>query len=1041
MRNIAILLTAMTLVACGGGGDAQTPPVSTAPSPAPAPPAPTNPPPAPDPAPAPTPPTETAPPNNGAAADYINFETVPTRAFAKSGKQLFVTNPRNNHVDVFDISAETPVLTTSIAVGMEPIALAVQDNNLWVVNHLSDSVSIIDITNETLHVSRTLLVGDEPRDIVFADNKAFITTAHRGQHRTHSSIADIQGSGDPQTHTASIGRADIWVFDPSNLGTALGGKPVKIIELFGDTPRGLAVSPDGKSVYAAVFNSGNQTTVIHEAVMCYGFTDDDPNAEYSGARPCYIRDGINSPNGLADAGLPGGRPAPGWNKDGIPQPWTSMIVKYDGESGQWRDTLGRNFSNGVRFNLPDQDVFQISTETLSLTRSYPHVGTTLFNMVVNPQTGNVYVTNTDSSNHIRFEGPGQHGGSTVQGQIAKARISTLTGDGVNVQHLNTHIDYAQLKAPASVKQASVATPLDMAITHDGNTLFVAALGSNKVAVYNTANLEGDFDPVQAANNHIPVTGGPAGLWLDEEANRLYVLTHFDHALVTLNATTGAELSRLPLISPEPEAIAEGRFMLYDANRSSSNGEASCASCHVFGDMDHLSWNLGNPDESNSADPQPQPTANLTRLSCDLIGPDDPLCTFLEIVNGNGKLDEFASMKGPMNTQTLRGMSTHGHMHWRGDRANGYFGIDTEQTLDERLSFKNFIVAFDGLLGMDIDLPDSSSAGTKSDAVVALENDMEKFTNFALSLQMPPNPHKGLDNTHSTTGQTGRNFFNGTRRGDGAADDTNANGPEPDGVNCAGCHELDPAKGFYGTNGGVSHGGEILMLKTPQLRNLYQKVGMFGLPDRENFLPSTTREHQGDQIRGFGFLHDGATDKLFNFLQGAVFDNGEEGCPPGIDASHGCELNFGPIGIQDDNMRQSIVDYLMEFDTDLAPIVGQQITLSKALFTEDMQLRVEMLEERAGTQFISKTLGGTVTECDLVAKGIVAGEVRGYLFNAADHTYTPDKADQAPVSSADMRTLSQTAENVLTFTCTPPGSGRRMAIDEDRDGVLNGDEEK
>ena len=32
---------------------------------------------------------------------------------------------------------------------------------------------------------------------------------------------------------------------------------------------------------------------------------------------------------------------------------------------------------------------------------------------------------------------------------------------------------------------------------------------------------------------------------------------------------------------------------------------------------------------------------------------------------------------------------------------GYFGDDLEQTLDEKQSFKNFIVAFEGLLGMNI----------------------------------------------------------------------------------------------------------------------------------------------------------------------------------------------------------------------------------------------------------------------------------------------------------------------------------------------------
>ena len=79
------------------------------------------------------------------------------------------------------------------------------------MNHLSDSVSIVDISAEQPYVTRTLLVGDEPRDIVFAQDKVFITTAHRGQHRTHASLSGVSGAGDPQTHVAGTPRADVWV--------------------------------------------------------------------------------------------------------------------------------------------------------------------------------------------------------------------------------------------------------------------------------------------------------------------------------------------------------------------------------------------------------------------------------------------------------------------------------------------------------------------------------------------------------------------------------------------------------------------------------------------------------------------------------------------------------------------------------------------------------------------------------------------------------------------------------------------------------------
>src|SRR6185295_9131644 len=121
----------------------------------------------------------------------------------------------------------------------------------------------VDVASSPRRVTRTLLVGDEPRDIVFAGpggNRAFITTAHRGQNINF----------DPQFTSQGKGRADVWVFDATALGASLGGDPVKVLKLFGDTPRALAVSPDGATVYAAAFHSGNRTTALNEQIVCDG---------------------------------------------------------------------------------------------------------------------------------------------------------------------------------------------------------------------------------------------------------------------------------------------------------------------------------------------------------------------------------------------------------------------------------------------------------------------------------------------------------------------------------------------------------------------------------------------------------------------------------------------------------------------------------------------------------------------------------------------------------------------------------------------------
>src|SRR5262249_28133223 len=158
-------------------------------------------------------------------------------------------------LEIFRIGEHGLVHTASIPVGLEPVAVAARSNReVWVVNHLSDSVSVVALDDQdddlTGQVERTLLVGDEPRDIVFAGpgrKGAFITTAHRGETLPL----------DPQLTTRGVGRADVWVFDADELGRdfgGLGGTPLAIVPLFTDTPRPLAVTPDGTRVYAAGFH-------------------------------------------------------------------------------------------------------------------------------------------------------------------------------------------------------------------------------------------------------------------------------------------------------------------------------------------------------------------------------------------------------------------------------------------------------------------------------------------------------------------------------------------------------------------------------------------------------------------------------------------------------------------------------------------------------------------------------------------------------------------------------------------------------------------
>lgn len=911
---------------------------------------------------------------------FVEFESGHVRPIATSpdGTRLFAVNTPNGTLEIFNITPGGLTFQTRVPVGMEPVALAARSNNeVWVVNHLSDSVSVVTLTGIP-HVTRTLLVGDEPRDIVFAGTggRAFITTAHRGQHRTDPSISSVQGAGDPKFTTPSVPRADVWVFDPANLGTTVGGTPVKIMSFFTDTPRALAVSPDKNTVYVAGFKTGNQTTTVMPFLICPGFKP---------GKPCVNANGSISP---------GGNPGPATNFEGKQAPEVALIVKYNNNTGHWEDELHRVWDHAVRFKLPDKDVFSVDANSLNQTASFARVGTTLFNMVTNPATGTLYVANTEAFNHVRFEGPGIFGGHTVQGHLAETRVTVIAGSSVTPIHLNKHIDYTKLASSPGfdpgAKDHSLSTPLDMAVTSDGRTLYLAAFGSSKVGVFDTAALESNtFDPTAISANYLPVSGGgPSGLVLDEARNRLYVMTRFDNAVKVIDLGTKQEIGAQALPNPEPPSVVQGRPMLYDATRFSGNGETACASCHTFGDLDDLAWDLGNPDDVVKKNPIPIIFGDPLAITAGKV-----LFHFRGQANGTGNVDDFHPMKGPMTTQTLRGLRESGAMHWRGDRANGAFGVDP---FDADLSFNNFIVAFQGLVG---------SADQPSAA------EMQSFTDFQLQVLPPPNPVRALDNSLTPSQQRGKNFYTGTRPSDGFPIPVAGSlVPVFQGFNCNGCHALDPTQGQFGTNRNASFEGVIpQMFKVPHLRNLYTKIGMFGGPRVDTF-DAPDSGFMGDQIRGFGLTNDGAIDTPFRFFNAAVFRP---------------LLTSGFPLLNANGTRRDMEQFMLAFDSDLAPIVGQQVTLTGGN-SSAAGPRIDLLEQLAGTSFTSKALGGTVMECDLVAKVAQGGRIKGFLYDSTTDSFIPD--DNSPnLADGTLRGLAATPGQEVTYTCVPPGSGPRVAF--------------
>lgn len=878
-----------------------------------------------------------------ADSSFTAFESGHVRPLAMSpnGQRLFAVNTPDNRLEVFSITPYGLVHERSITVGLEPVAVAARSNNeVWVVNHLSDSVSVVSITGAASHVERTLQVGDEPRDIVFAGpngGRAFITAAHRGQNAPF----------DPELTTPGIGRADVWVFD----ACAPDPEPLTIINLFSDTPRALAVDASGEKVYAAAFNSGNQTAVVPLAVI--------PDT------------------GEADGGIP----LPNVNHSGHAEPDMSLIVKLDGE--HWVDEIGRQWDEEIEFDLPDKDVFVIdaSAPMPALMPGddgfFAGVGTTLFNMVVNPVSGKVYVTNTEARNHVRFEGPGLFADTTVRGHAVDNRITVLDETGVHPRLLNNHIDRDSCCAPVPNPESelSVSQPLEMAISSDGEVIYTAVLGNDKVAIYYTSELEDDMFYPDAVDQIGVSGGGPTGVVLDEDNDRLYVMTRFDNGISVIDTEIQEEVDHLTMHNPEPPSLVAGRRFLYDAAATSSHGDQSCASCHIFGDKDELAWDLGDPD----GDIEPAP--DLFRAHF-FVGDSD-----------------FHPMKGPMTTQSLRGLDNHGPMHWRGDRSGEGQGPNVQPNggaYSEEAAFTAFNGAFPGLLGRSEEL---SSA------------QMQAFTDFVLQVMYPPNPIRALDNSLTPEQQAGRDFYFDNISFVNFFDDFEA-------MSCQSCHRLDPEgnaeygierPGFFGTDGQLVEGEISQSMKIPHFRNMYTKVGAFGYPGGDPLFnnpaaPGFDDTHQGDQIRAFGFTHDGSKDTLHRVFN--VF-----------------AVIGGPGTFQDLETMDQVAAFLFAMDSNLEPIVGQQVTL-----TSDnagaVGPRVDLLRARADAG-----------ACDLVAKVRLGPlELGSYYTEGA---YITSFTAAGNLDHDQLVAFGQFSP--VTFTCVPPGSGMRIGVDRDADGHRDGDE--
>ena len=425
----------------------------------------------------------------------------------------------------------------------------------------------------------------------------------------------------------------------------------------------------------------------------------------------------------------------------------------------------------------DHDVAEISTTTHQVTRWFGGLGTHLFDLAFHPHTGQLWVAHSDSLNLVRFE-------PSLRGHFVDHRLAllSLTTGAAAMRDLNPGIDYALLPNPAA--QATALAQPTAVVFHPEGTAWIAAFNSDRLAQLSadgTVLARVDVRPPPPPGSVVPADSrsmrGPRALALNASGSRLYVLNRLANSLSVVDPATASLLGEIPLGScdPTPASHKAGRGYLFDA-RLSGNGTSSCASCHLDADNDGLAWDLGDPKGDL-----------VTVLGQNLSGHDLALQNRV-----------MHPMKGPLVTQTLRGLTAGQKFHWRGDRA----------------TLSDFNATFRDLMGGDL----------------VGEDDIADLQAYLLGLKHHPNPNRNLDNTRPASLQggnanTGRLLFlNHTKS------------------HCAVCHTLPT--GSDNNIDLMQEVGSSQPVKTAPLRTVYQRVAF-------------SNKVGSQSLSGFGLLKDGS----------------------------------------------------------------------------------------------------------------------------------------------------------------------------------------
>ena len=327
-----------------------------------------------------------------------------------------------------------------------------------------------------------------------------------------------------------------------------------------------------------------------------------------------------------------------------------------------------------------------------------------------------------------------------------------------------------------------------------------------------------------------------------------------------------------MFNPEPPSVTAGRKFLYDATVTSALGDQACASCHIGGDFDGLAWDLGNPGDA----PLPITTG---ADAVDLHAIPDAAISARSATRSRRSFAAYQPLKGPMTTQSLRGLDNHGAdalaRRPQRRRPADRRPVPRRQRQPGRLGAAERGI-FDEL--QRVQVVQRRVPRPRRHAAQLSDADMTASRNFMLQSRPTRRTRSATSTTRSPRTQAAGHAFYFTRRSPTAASSPSDSVPQlqrlphprPQRQRGRDARTRASSAPTAGSRSRTSR----RCSRSPHLRNAYQKVGMYSasvarrtrwaLPPFVPPLDAAARRPVA-AVRGFGYDHDGIEGTVEQFL--------------------------------------------------------------------------------------------------------------------------------------------------------------------------------